>query len=381
MDFSVVKELIREKIDPVLLLEYYGVDIADRNYRYDKVRCACPLHGGDNPTAFSFDLNTKQFTCFTHHCGEQSHDWFFVPRDGTPVPRDLFLFIKLMEEKKAKEQSLSKWACSFTKALKIASEIAGIPLDESTSAYNKDMMDKLDNQKWMRTMAKVNQQVELEVFDESEIEMYKAMLPLCDYVSTRSFDDYILDFFEIGYSQEGVDEPYRLKFKDFPGRVIFPVRDSKGSLVGWSGRLATDNSVLIKKYNKWMHKLDFDKGFVLYNYNNALPFIRDTKELILVEGPWDVARLWSYGIYNVVAVMGSSLTPEQLSLAISSAFKVKVFLDADGAGKSGARRVCEQLKRYVDVYTIEAQNGKDPDELTFDEAWQSIGSAKRYISQ
>lgn len=378
MDFSVVKELVREQIDPIMLLEHYGVDISERSAQYNRVRCACPLHDGDNPTAFSFDLNSKHFTCFTHHCGESRGDWFSVPKDGVPASRDIFLFIKLMEEKKAREEG-RRFTCYFSTAIKIAAEIAGITLDESTVSYNKDMLDRLDNQKWIRTMAKVNQQVELEIFDESEIEMYKAMLPLCGYIDSRNFDEYILDFFEIGFSLEGVDEPYRMKHSDFPGRVIFPIRDSAGSLVGWSGRIATDDRAVIKKHNKWMHKMDFEKGFVLYNYNNAQPFIKDTNELILVEGPWDVARLWSYGIYNVVAVMGSSLTPEQLSLAISSAFKVKVMLDADGAGKHGAQRVCEQLKRYVDVYTIDAPEGKDPDELTLEEAWAALGNAKRYI--
>lgn len=376
VDYTVVKELIREAIDPVILLEHYGVDIADRNYRYDKVRCACPLHGGDNHTAFSFDLNTKTFTCFTNHCGEHPADWWFVPKHGS-VPRDLFLFIKLMEEKRRREQSLSKCSCSFTEALRIASELTGIPLDESTAGYNKEVIDKLDNQKWTRTMARLNTEIELEIFDEDEIELYKAMLPICDYVDTRNFDNDILEFFDIGFSPDGVDEPYKAKNRDFPGRIIFPVRSADGSLVGWSGRLATDNTAIIKKYNKWMHKLDFDKGFVLYNFNNALPYVKEAKELILVEGAWDVARLWSYGIRNVVAVMGSSLTPEQLQLAISSAFKIKVFLDPDGAGKSGARRICEQLKRYVDVYTVEASN--DPDALTLEEAWVAVESAKRYI--
>jgi DNA primase len=378
MDFSVVKELIREKIDPVVLLEYYGVDIADRNYRYNRIRCSCPLHEGDNPTAFSFDLNTKHFTCFTHHCGESSKDWWSVPKDGSAPSRDLFLFIKLMEEKNKREQGSKNYICPWTQALKIAAELAGVTIDESTISYNKEVMDKLDNQKWIRTMNKVNQQIELEVFDEFEIEMYQAMLPLCDYIDSRSFDEQILSFFEIGYSPEGVDEPFRAKFNDFPGRVIFPVRSMGGQLVGWSGRLATDDDFIVKKYNKWMHKLDFEKGFVLFNHNNALPFIKETKETILVEGPFDVARLWSYGIHNVVAVMGSSLTPEQLQLVVSNAFKVKVFLDGDGAGKSGARRICEQLKRYVDVYTVQTVN-KDPDELTYDEAWNAVKSARRYI--
>jgi DNA primase len=241
------------------------------------------------------------------------------------------------------------------------------------------MNDKLENQKWARQMAKINNDVELEVFTEDEIEIFQAQLPLCDYIYSRKFDDDILSFFEIGFSPQGIDEPWAAKRKDFAGRIVFPVRDTRGNLVGWSGRLATDDKVLIKRDNKWMHKLDFDKGFTLFNYNNALDFVRQSKELILVEGPWDVARLWSYGICNVVAVMGSSLTPEQLSIAVSSAIKIKVFLDDDGAGKSGARRICEQLKRYVDVYTVESIDGKDPDELTFEEAWACVTKTKKYV--
>lgn len=378
VDYSVIKEIMRESIDVVSLLEHYNVDIPNRNFVYDRIRCACPIHDGDNPSAFAFDLNTRNFVCFTNHCGDEPSDWFYVPRDGSGVTRDLFLFIKLMEEKRAREEG-RRFVCSFSHALKVASEITGIPIDETATAYNKELSDKLETQKWIRTMARINQDIELEVLDNSEIEIYKAMLPACDYISSRNFNDEILEFFEIGYSPEGVDEPYRVKFNDFPGRVIFPVRDADKKLVGWSGRLATDDKEVIKKHHKWMHKLDFEKGFVLYNYDKALPHIKESKELILVEGPWDVARLWSYGICNVVAVMGSALTPEQLQLAIQCAFRIKVFLDDDGAGKHGANRICNQLKPYVDVYTVSSENGKDPDELTEEEACVAVHSAKKYF--
>jgi 5S rRNA maturation endonuclease (ribonuclease M5) len=382
-DYSVTKEVIRESIDPILLLEHYGVDIPQRNIKYDKVRCACPIHGGDNPTGFSFDLNTKQFTCFTQHCGEDPADHFWQPKSNTrsSIPRDLFLFIKLMEEKKAYEEGKKGFKCTWNMALKKASEIAGIELEKG-AVYNKDIQDKLANQRWIREMAKVNQDVELEVFSEEDIEIYQAQLPIADdYLATRNIDDEILDFFQIGYSPDGIDEPYHKKKKDFMGRIVFPVRDDVGNLVGWSGRLATDDKKAIKRFNKWQHKLDFDKGFVLYNYHNAKEHIKDSKELILVEGPWDALRLWSYGIHNVVAVMGSALTPEQLSLAVSSALKVYVMLDSDGAGKSGANRICEQLKPYVSVYTIEADSGKDPDELSFDEAWVAVSNPVRYLGK
>lgn len=378
-DYSVIKEVLRESIDPVLLLEHYGVDIPQRNIKYDKIRCACPIHGGDNSTGFSFDLNSKTFSCFTQHCGENPDDWWFVPKNRATVPRDLFMFIKLMEESRAENEGRKNFKCSFNMALKVASEIAGIELSKGVG-YDKNIADKLSNQRWIREMAKVTQDVSLEVFDESEIDIFQAQLPIVqDYIDSRGFDDETLSFFQIGYSPDGIDEPYNAKKRNFMGRIVFPVRDDNGGLVGWSGRLATDDKKAIKSFHKWHHKLDFDKGFVLFNYNNAKEHIKGTKELILVEGPFDVIRLWSYGIYNAVAVMGSALTPEQLSLAVSSTLKVHVLLDSDGAGQVGARRICEQLKPYVDVYTMSLPKDKDPDNLSFEEAWITVSNPVRYM--
>jgi len=375
-DFTVVKELIRESIDPVLLLEYYGVDVPNRNFRYGAIRCPCPIHGGDNETGFGFDLNNKQFTCFTKGCGGSPEDWWFVPKQGG-VSRDIYLFIKLMEERKAREEGRRNYVCPFPQALEIASQLAGIPIDESTSSYNKEMLDKLDNQRFIRQMNRIQQDVELDPINEDEIEIFKAHLPMCEYAETRNFSEDIVELFEWGYSHDGVDEPWASGKQDFDGRLIFPVRDDNGVLVGWSGRLATQDKVRIKKYGKWRHMLDFEKGFVLYNYDKAKEFVEEMKELILVEGPFDVQRLWSYGIYNVVAVMGASLTPEQLSIAISSAFKIHIWLDGDGAGESGSNRIGKQLLPYVNVYQIKTE--KDPDDLTFDEAWDALSKAERFI--
>lgn len=378
-DYTVVKEVIRETIDPVMLLEHYGVDIPQRNIRYDKIRCACPIHGGDNSTGFYFDLNGKQFTCYTGHCGEHPEDWFWQPKGSRNPPRDLFMFIKLMEEKQAFEEGRTGWKCSWNQALKVGAEIAGVDL-EGGKGYNKEISDKLDNQRWIREMAKVNQEIELETFTDDSIDIFKAQLPLAEeYLETRNFDYDTLNFFEIGFSPEGVDEPYNVRHKDFMGRIIIPVRNDDGELVGWSGRLATDDPILIKRMHKWHHKLDFDKAFVLYNYNNAKSHIKDSKEAIIVEGPFDAIRLWTYGIKNVVAVMGSALTPEQLALIVSSTLRVSVMLDSDGAGQVGAKRICEQLKHYVDVYTLPLPKDKDPDNLALDEAWISISNPQKYI--
>src|SRR5579875_1554899 len=176
-DYSVIKEVIRESIDIISLLEYYNIDIPQRSIKYDKIRCPCPIHSGDNPVGFSFDLNQKMFTCFTRHCGEQPEDWFWIPKDyRSTVPRDLFLFIKMMEEKRAYEEGRRGFKCSFNRALKVASEVAGIELEKSLS-YNKETFDKLENQRWVREMEKLTHEVELEIFDESEIEVFQAQLP------------------------------------------------------------------------------------------------------------------------------------------------------------------------------------------------------------
>lgn len=380
-DYSVIKEVIREKIDIIDLLEHYGADIANRNVRYDRVRCTCPLHPyADNPSGFSFDLNSKMFTCYTKHCGEDPKDWWFKPKNRSTIPRDIFLFIKMAEERKAYEEGNNNFTCSFNRALEIGAEIANVKLEKGL-AYDKEISDQLETKRWTREMARLTAEVEMEICSEEEVQIFQAQLPLAqDYIETRGYDEDVLEFFEIGYSMDGIDEPYNVGKDDFCGRIIIPVRDENGVLVGWSGRLATEDKSIIKRMHKWHHKLDFEKGFVLYNYHNALPYIRDAKEVILVEGPFDVIRLWSYGICNAVAIMGSALTPEQLSLAIRHSMKVKVALDSDGAGKIGQKRVCEQLKPYVDVYTVTLPKGKDPDELDLEEAWIAVSNTERYIS-
>jgi DNA primase len=377
-DLSIAKEIIRETLDIVDLLEHYGVSVPQRNIRYDKVRSCCPLHDGDNDTAFSFDLNSKKFTCFTQHCGEDPSDGFWKPSDNHTVPRDVFLFIKLMEEKRAHEEGRPNFKCSFTQAVKIASDIAKVNIGD-VCGYSKEAKDRLTNQRWMREMNRVIGETEIEVLTEEEIEIFKAQLPIIeDYVHARGLDEEIVEEFEVGYSIEGIDEKWNVGKEDFAGRLVFPIRDRDNNLVGWSGRLATDDKKSVLRYKKWRHKVDFEKGFVLYNYNKALEHIRQTNEIVLVEGPFDVLRFWSYGIKNVVAIMGSALTPEQLTLAVSSAFKVVIALDTDGAGEKGAKRICQQLKPYVDVYLADIPKDKDPDEMTIDEAIVSVMSPIKY---
>lgn len=360
-NIDIQKEIVRDKIDVIDLLEYYNVDIPQKSINYDYIRIPCPIHLGDNPTAFSFGIHSKNFSCFSQGCGDD-------------VGHDVFSFIILMEEKMAEEEGLGNFKCGFYRALEIAGKIAGVQIDPNKSV-DKNTIDQLDNKRWMREMNSVSREDIQEVYDEDDIVIYQAQLPVAeDYLSGRDITEDMIDFFEIGYSPQGVDED---NLYNFPGRLVFPVRDKGGNLVGWSGRILTSDKKKEKAFRKWKHKADFDKGLSLYNFYYAQEHIKETREVIIVEGIFDVMRLWSYGLQNVIAVLGASLTPQQLSLVVSKAFKMYVWLDPDQAGRDASERICKQLKPYGDVY--EVSSPKDPDDLTADQAYECLDNARKFI--
>ena len=369
-DYTLVKEQIREAIDVVALLEHYGARVNERNIRYDRVRSNCPIHNGRGEINFSFDLNTKLFTCFSHHCGEDLNQ---SPLNQ-PI-RDVYYFIQLCEEKRTGRH------CSFMKALQIASDLTGIPITEENTNVSKEIRDRLEVEKYIKHQKRANKKVEFDILDEAIIEKYRGQVH--PYLIERHFPMAIIEEFELGYSPIGIEEDSVCHNKDFPGRIIVPIRNDKGELVGLSGRLATDNKKLIEKYRKYKNKVDFDKGFVLYNLNKAKEHIAEDGQVVIVEGFFDVLRLWSYGIQNVVAIMGSALVPEQMLLLLSSGcFEAYVCMDNDGAGQIGEKRIGEQLyNASIDTYIMKLPPKKDPDNITSLEFWLSYSEAEKYISK
>ena len=95
-------------------------------------------------------------------------------------------------------------------------------------------------------------------------------------------------------------------------RIMFPLFDTNNRAVGFSGRIY--NTSEGSKYINTKETPIFKKGELLYNYYNAKDHVRLSKNVILVEGFMDVIRLYSVGIKNVVALMGTSLTKEQINL-------------------------------------------------------------------
>lgn len=146
----------------------------------------------------------------------------------------------------------------------------------------------------------------------------------------------------------------------FRNRVMFPVFDYRGKVIGFGGRVLDDSK---PKYLNSPESLVFQKGINLYGLNFALKNNID-KTFIIVEGYMDCISLHQYGITNAVASLGTALTVRQAKLLKRYADKVIISYDADSAGQAATIRGMEILRNEgFDVRVLTVPSGKDPDEF------------------
>lgn len=142
-------------------------------------------------------------------------------------------------------------------------------------------------------------------------------------------------------------------FDRFRNRLMIPIRKADGQVVGFGGR-ALDESAVNQpslKYNpKYLNSPEtmvFKKNSLLFGYDLARAYIKESGTAIVVEGYFDVMALYSAGVKNVVATMGTVISAEQLlSLADRSNPRVTsivLLMDADEAGIESVRRTCQQV--------------------------------------
>ena len=117
----------------------------------------------------------------------------------------------------------------------------------------------------------------------------------------------------------------------FSRRITFPLWDKDGNIVGFSARIYRGEKDASKYMNSKETKI-FRKGETLYNYHNAKDEAKRKKEVIVVEGFMDAIRVSLSGIKNVVALQGTAMTTEQISLLKKLRAKVVLCLDNDNAG-------------------------------------------------
>ncbi len=148
----------------------------------------------------------------------------------------------------------------------------------------------------------------------------------------------------------------------FTKRITFPLWDKDGHIIGFSARVYRGEKNVSKYMNSRENKI-FHKGDTLYNYHNAKDIAKREKEIIVVEGFMDAIRLSSVGIKNVVALCGTAMTKEQVTLLKKLRCKVILCLDNDNAGLIATVSNGDELvKENIETYVIRLTGEKDPDE-------------------
>lgn len=147
----------------------------------------------------------------------------------------------------------------------------------------------------------------------------------------------------------------------FQNRIIFPIHNLEGQPIGFTGRIYEPSNTA--KYINSKETIIFKKGEILFNYHRAREYIKKEKQVLIVEGNMDAIRMYSSGIKNVVALMGTSLTKEQINIIKSLRTQVILMLDNDDAGETATYTNGNLLEKAgLNLKVVRLSGEKDPDE-------------------
>ena len=328
-------------------------------------KARCPFHSEKTP---SFTVSPERGT---YHCF------------GCNVGGDMFTFVQEME------------GVDFKGALKILAEKAGVPLVYSRGE-KKDPSDRL--------YAALEDAAR---FYEKNIMQDKSDLsgghPARVYLEKRGLTSETIESFRIGWADDewralathlrekkytdaemeaaGLVKKTEKGFYDrLRSRIIFPLFDSAGRVVGFSGRifaLKGEPPADTAKYINSPETALYHKSKLLYGYDRAKHHIRKLNFSILVEGQMDLVSVHQAGWKNAVAVSGTALTQEHISALMRMSENMVLALDADKAGVEAARRSATvALQMGVDVKVACLPSGSDPADFILKEgidAWKKAG--------
>ncbi len=160
------------------------------------------------------------------------------------------------------------------------------------------------------------------------------------------------------------EEPGKASYDRFRGRLMIPIRDARGRVIGFGGRIISDGE---PKYLNSPDTALFDKGRTLYNLDRAGPASRTAKRLIVVEGYMDVIGLDRAGIAEVVAPNGTAVTEAQLERMWRLDPAPILCFDGDSAGRKAAIRAALRALPHITpertLRFVELPPGQDPDDL------------------
>ncbi len=180
---------------------------------------------------------------------------------------------------------------------------------------------------------------------------------LKSFLNKKGFSDE--EIFENGLLVKGEKNNFYDRFR---GRLIFPIKDSRGNILGFSGRVLDEE----KKEAKYINTPEtpiYHKRESLFGINLSKEAIKEKNNVYIVEGEFDMIVPYQFGFKNFVAVKGTALTNEQLLLLKRYTERITLTLDADAAGVESTKRGIEEAERLeLDVRVVRITGGKDPDE-------------------
>lgn len=207
------------------------------------------------------------------------------------------------------------------------------------------------------------------------------------YLKERGFDDNIISDFMIGLSlkhgnllshmlqnkkisneeilKSGLVSHSSNEYRDvYVNRIMFPIWNINGKVVGFSGRIFNgEDTTQYAKYINSKENPIFKKGELLYNYHRAKTTCRQKNTVIIVEGQLDLIRVYSIGITNIVATMGTAFTPNHANLVKKLARSAIIMFDGDSAGEKATYACGNELKKVgVQVKVVRLEDNLDPDE-------------------
>ncbi len=331
---------IQRKVDIVDVIgNYLSLTRKGKNYF-----AICPFHDDHNPS-MSISSEKQIYTCFV--CGASGN---------------VFNFVMNYEH------------ISFYEAVSKVASNAGFPL----SFKNISKVSLKDNKydKYYKMFDIVNK------YYQNNIKTVYGKEAL-SYLHKRKITDDIIKEFEIGLSLDDNNVSKLLKSKGylesdmvdiglcgkkdnfiydiFRNRITFPLCDIEGNTVGFSARIY--NSDDQNKYVNSKESVIFKKGDLLYNYKRAINYAKEKGQIIIVEGFMDVIRLYSIGIKNVVATMGTAITKQHAKLIRRLSKNVVLCFDGDKAGEKATISALEVLNDIeLEPKIIRLEQNLDPDD-------------------
>ncbi len=301
----------------------------------------CPFHG-EKTASFNLYPETSSFYCF-----------------GCQAGGDVITFIKRIEN------------LEYMDAVRFLADRSGMRMPEYTKENDVSSRLRLRILEANREAARLFHQA-----------LYSPIgAEALDYLHGRGYTDSTIKHFGMGFAPPGWDflvkgltakgfhrdelvAAYLARkgknggeYDVFRNRVIVPIIDIRGNVVGFGGRVLDDSK---PKYINTENTLAYVKSRNLF----ALNFAKNTgRELNLCEGYMDVIAMHQAGFTNTVAALGTAFPDEQIQLIARYADRINLIFDADGPGQEATRKAIARLRKTgLDVRVVSIPDGKDPDE-------------------